>query len=85
MLGLEALGAPGDGPWAVLDERGALLAVYERYDGERAKPAVVLTASAAESGDTASDPGSLNDPRRHRDRDRSENEGAAESGDTVDR
>ena len=50
VLGLEALGGPGDGPWAVLDERGALLAVYERYDGERAKPAVVLTA--AESGDT---------------------------------
>jgi hypothetical protein len=34
----------------VLDERGALLAVYERYDGERAKPAVVL--APAGSGDT---------------------------------
>jgi tRNA pseudouridine55 synthase len=49
VLGLDVLGASGDGPWAVLDERGALLAVYERRDAERAKPAVVLTASAADS------------------------------------
>ncbi len=80
VLGLETLGAPGDGPWAVLDEHGALLAVYERYAADRAKPAVVLTPSTA---------GSLNDSRRHRDLDRSENEGAdegaAESGDSVDR
>jgi len=33
---------PGDGPWAVLDEGGALLAVYERYGDGRAKPAVVV-------------------------------------------
>lgn len=33
---------PGDGPWAVLDPAGVLLAVYERYAGDRAKPAVVL-------------------------------------------
>ena len=32
----------GDGPWAVLDGGGALLAVYERYADGRAKPAVVL-------------------------------------------
>jgi tRNA pseudouridine55 synthase len=31
----------GDGPWAVLDRAGALLAVYES-DGARARPAVVL-------------------------------------------
>jgi tRNA pseudouridine55 synthase len=32
----------GDGPWAVLDGSGALLAVYEPYADGRAKPAVVL-------------------------------------------
>jgi tRNA pseudouridine55 synthase len=32
---------PGDGPWAVLDETGTLLAVYEPFRGE-AKPTVVL-------------------------------------------
>ena len=34
---------PGDGPWAVLDGAGALLAVYERTDEGRTKPSVVLT------------------------------------------
>ncbi len=33
---------PGDGPWAVLDHSGALLAVYERTPEGRFKPAVVL-------------------------------------------
>jgi len=32
----------GDGPWAVLDGAGGLLAVYERVDDGRIKPAVVL-------------------------------------------
>ena len=32
----------GEGPWAVLDGDGALLAVYERYPENRVKPAVVL-------------------------------------------
>jgi tRNA pseudouridine55 synthase len=32
----------GDGPWAVLDESGSLIAVYERHGDERAKPSVVL-------------------------------------------
>jgi tRNA pseudouridine55 synthase len=32
---------PGAGPWALLDEDGALLAVYEPFRGQ-AKPAVVL-------------------------------------------
>ena len=36
------LGATGDGPWAVLDEHGALLAVYEATDTDRIRPAVVL-------------------------------------------
>jgi tRNA pseudouridine55 synthase len=34
----------GGGPWAVLDESGALIAMYERADAEWAKPAVVLAA-----------------------------------------
>jgi tRNA pseudouridine55 synthase len=47
VLGLEVLGAGGDGPWAVLDERGGLLAVYERREADRAKPMVVVTPSTA--------------------------------------
>jgi tRNA pseudouridine55 synthase len=42
VLPVDALGADGDGPWAVVDESGALLAVYERHHGELAKPSVVL-------------------------------------------
>ena len=38
------LGAVGEGPWALLDERGALLAVYEATDSDRIRPAVVLAA-----------------------------------------
>ena len=38
---LEA-GWAGGGPWAVHDERGALLAVYEAYGDGRVKPAVVM-------------------------------------------
>jgi len=32
----------GQGPWAVLDEAGHLLAMYEAAGGDRAKPAVVV-------------------------------------------
>jgi tRNA pseudouridine55 synthase len=38
------LGAVGEGPWAVLDERGNLLAVYEATDTDRIRPVVVLGA-----------------------------------------
>lgn len=41
--------APGDallGPWAVLDERGELLAVYEPHRKASVKPAVVLAPAA---------------------------------------
>lgn len=38
------IGALGDGPWALLDEQGALLAVYEATDSDRIRPAVVLAA-----------------------------------------
>jgi len=43
---------PGDGPWAVLDGAGALLAVYERTEDGRTKPSVVL-APAVPSGGSA--------------------------------
>ena len=39
------LGALGDGPWAMLDETGALLAVYEAPGTDRIRPAVVLAAA----------------------------------------
>lgn len=38
------LGATGEGPWAVLDGSGELLAVYERFRGESIKPSVVVSA-----------------------------------------
>ena len=36
------LGVEGEGPWAVMDGAGILLAVYERHPDGRVKPAVVL-------------------------------------------
>jgi tRNA pseudouridine55 synthase len=44
VLGAGVLGVDGDGPWAVVDGGGALLAVYEPYDGSRVKPAVVIAS-----------------------------------------
>ncbi|HEX2193118.1 MAG TPA: hypothetical protein VHH09_07970, partial [Acidimicrobiales bacterium] len=44
VLAREAGPFPGEGPWAVLDDEGALLAVYEGHGEERAKPSVVLAA-----------------------------------------
>jgi len=41
-LPLDVLGASGLGPWAVLDEAGDLLAVYEPHRTGTAKPSVVL-------------------------------------------
>ncbi len=38
------LGATGDGPWALVDGTGRLLAVYERTVGHRIRPAVVLAS-----------------------------------------
>jgi tRNA pseudouridine55 synthase len=37
-------GMQGDGPWAVVDDEGALLAVYERRPDGTAKPSVVLAS-----------------------------------------
>ena len=43
VLDRSVLGVDGDGPWAVVDTGGRLLAVYQPYDGAgRVKPAVVL-------------------------------------------
>ncbi len=42
---------PGDGPWAVFGEDGDLLAVYERFHVQQAKPVVVLVG--AESGQSS--------------------------------
>jgi tRNA pseudouridine55 synthase len=45
VLPLDALpGAAGEGPWAVLDEAGALLAVYEPHRDGTVKPSVVVAA-----------------------------------------
>jgi tRNA pseudouridine55 synthase len=44
VLGADVLGVQGDGPWAVVDSGGALLAVYEPYDEGRVKPAVVIAS-----------------------------------------
>lgn len=46
VLPLDVLGAPerSAGPWALLGDDGALLAVYERHRGGAAKPTVVLPA-----------------------------------------
>ncbi len=36
------IGAGGEGPWALTDGRGTLLAVYQATDSDRIRPAVVL-------------------------------------------
>lgn len=44
---LSALGASGTGPWALIDERGHLLAVYQSHHAGQAKPTVVLASSGS--------------------------------------
>jgi tRNA pseudouridine55 synthase len=46
------LGAVGDGPWAMLDEAGELLAVYEATTSDRIRAAVVLAGPSSDTGDT---------------------------------
>lgn len=41
---------PGNGPWAVLDSAGALLAVYERTPDGRTKPSVVVAPAVPSGG-----------------------------------
>ena len=49
VLAATELGAEGDGPWAVLDTGGDLLAVYERFRGEDLKPSLVIPPGPAPS------------------------------------
>ncbi len=44
VLEAQVLGVDGSGPWAVVDERGDLLAVYEAHRGTTVKPAVVVVS-----------------------------------------
>lgn len=44
VLGPDQVAMEGEGPWAVLDAAGELLAVYERFRGDTVKPAVVVSA-----------------------------------------
>jgi tRNA pseudouridine55 synthase len=44
---LATLEVAGDGPWAVTDAGGELLAVYEPFRDGRAKPAIVLSTQVA--------------------------------------
>jgi tRNA pseudouridine55 synthase len=46
VLPAAVLGATGEGPWAVVDRAGDLLAVYETYRAGTVKPAVVLAPAA---------------------------------------
>lgn len=45
VMSREEAGMQGDGPWAVLDRAGSLLAVYGDHGAGRVKPAVVLAAA----------------------------------------
>ena len=47
VLPIELLGVSGDGPWAVQDGAGSLLAVYEPHRAGTAKPGVVLASAAS--------------------------------------
>jgi len=46
VLPAERLDGPGDGPWAVVDGAGTLLAVYEPHRAGTVKPGVVLPPSS---------------------------------------
>src|SRR4051812_36138638 len=45
VLPLDALSTRGAGPWALVDDAGTLLAVYEHHRAGTVKPAVVLAAA----------------------------------------
>ncbi len=47
VLSLDALGAEGPGPWAVVASDDELLAVYQAHRDDSAKPAIVLAAPDA--------------------------------------
>ena len=46
VLPRQLVGATGDGPWAMFDGSGQLLAVYEAYAADRMKPTVVVCTEA---------------------------------------
>ncbi|MCU1493757.1 MAG: truB [Acidimicrobiaceae bacterium] len=62
VLDRRALGATGDGPWAITDGSGALLAVYEPWDDDRAKPMVVLTGAPGPDGPPGAGDGGVAGP-----------------------
>lgn len=47
VLPAETLGVDGEGPWAVLDAAGSLLAVYEPHRADTVKPGVVLASAGS--------------------------------------
>ncbi len=49
VLPRDVMAVEGDGPWAVLDDSGELLAVYEQHHDGLAKPAVVLAPAEPRS------------------------------------
>jgi hypothetical protein len=49
VLPCERLGVVGDGPWALVDREGDLLAVYESHRDDTVKPAVVLAPAEPRS------------------------------------
>ncbi len=55
VLDRRELGATGEGPWTISSDDGELLAVYEPWADERAKPTVVLVSPAARGTATGSD------------------------------
>jgi tRNA pseudouridine55 synthase len=46
VLPAAALGVEGDGPWAVVDAGGELVAVYQRHRGDQVKPGVVVVPAS---------------------------------------
>jgi tRNA U55 pseudouridine synthase TruB len=58
-----ALGVVGDGPWAVLDKSGRLVAICEPVGRERVKPVVVVrTSDSSGAGSNNSSGPGLGDP-----------------------
>ena len=47
---LREQGGDGPGPWAVLSDKGTLLAVYQAYGPQQAKPSLVLSPAAGAAG-----------------------------------
>lgn len=50
VISRQAVGATGDGPWAVADEDARLLGVYEAHPADRMKPIVVVATARPGGG-----------------------------------